>query len=164
MEEDLHSVAPGRYDWRQEVHVIGRRWIQVAAAVVHQDCPVPICDFDKVASADIKSTTRPNRKGGELQSQYRPTFDLYRLCLVMVVRIVVGVVWRGNDTYGKESLIISSSRKCCLIYLHHSPWVPQPSAGQSESISCQNPAPVVDSRTQARLCQHWPQQHCASRC
>ena len=160
MEDDIHSVAPCCYYGWQEVE--GRGWIQRgdAAALVHQGCPVPICDFDKVASADIESTTRPNRKGGELQSQYRPTFDLYRLCLVMVVRIVVGVVWRGNDTYGKESLIISSSRKCCQIYLHHSPWVPQPSAGQS--ISCQNPAPVVESRTQARLSQgeseHWPQQ------
>ena len=57
-----------------------------------------------------------------------------------------------------------SSRTVWQIYLHHSPSLPQPSAGQSESISCQNPAPVVESRTQARLCQHWPQQHCASRC
>ena len=47
VEEDLHSVAPGRYDWRQEVR--GPRWIRVAAAVVHQGCPVPIRDLDKVA-------------------------------------------------------------------------------------------------------------------
>ena len=46
--------------------------------------------------------------------------------------------------------------------LHHSPLLPQPSAGQSESIGCQSPAPVAGSRTQARLSQdeHWPQQQC----
>ena len=46
--------------------------------------------------------------------------------------------------------------------LHHSPLLPQPSAGQSESIGCQSPDPVVESRTQARLSQcgsgHRPQQ------
>ena len=48
VEEDLHSVAPGRYDWRHEViGVIGTTG--VATAVVHQGCPVPICDSDKVA-------------------------------------------------------------------------------------------------------------------
>ena len=39
--------------------------------------------------------------------------------------------------------------------------MPQPSAGQSvECFGCQSPAPVVESRTQARLSQdeHWPQQ------
>ena len=45
----------------------------------------------------------------------------------------------------------------------HSPSVPQPSPGQCDS--CQNPDPVVESRTQARLSQseseHWPQQQLA---
>ena len=90
VEEDLHSVAPGRYDWRQEVS--RKRWIRVAAAVVHQGCPVPIGDLDIVAWAggDI---TSPNFKVGELQPQYLPTLHFYYLCFVVVVRIVARVVW-----------------------------------------------------------------------
>ena len=99
VEEDLHSVAPGRYDWRQEVQ--GMRWIsiRVAAAVVHQGCPVPIRDIDVVALAggDI---TSPNSKVGELQPQYLPTLHLYRLCLLNVVMVAARVVWRGDNTCG----------------------------------------------------------------
>ena len=82
MEEDLQSVAPGRYDWRQGE----------AAAVVHQGCPVPIRDLDKVtwAGGDI---TSPNSKVGELQPQYLPTLHFYGLRLVEVVRIGARVVW-----------------------------------------------------------------------
>ena len=81
----------------------------------------------------------------------------------------IGTIWlTSNDTifaeeeknHGKESLILSR-RAFFQIYLHHSPSLPQPSAGQSiKSIGCQSPAPVVESRTQARLNQppHWPQQ------
>ena len=92
MEEDLHSVAPGRYDWRQEVVVFRWSSIRVAAAVVHQGCPVPIRDLDIVAWAggDI---TSPNSKVGELQPQYLPTLHFYYLGLLKVVWIVVGVVW-----------------------------------------------------------------------
>ena len=92
VEEDLHFVAPSCYYGWQEVGERGWILSGEAAALVHQGCPVPICDFDKVACAGIESTTRPNRKGGELQPQYLPTLNLYRLCLVNVVRIVVGVV------------------------------------------------------------------------
>ena len=41
---------------------------------------------------------------------------------------------------------------------HHLPLAPHPSAGQSESTGCQNLAPVVESRTQARLSQPGPGQ------
>ena len=92
MEEDLHYVGPGCNDWRQEV--IGMTWIKigVAATVVHQGCPVPIRDLDKVAwaSGDI---TSPNFKVGELQSHFLPTLHFYGLYLVKIVRIVFGVVW-----------------------------------------------------------------------
>ena len=83
VEEDLHSVAPGRYDWRQEV----------AAAVVHQGCSVPICDLHKVAWAGGDITTRLDSKAGEIQPQYLPTLHFYGIYLVKVFRIVSGVVW-----------------------------------------------------------------------
>ena len=87
VEEDLHSVAPARYDWRQKVR--GRRWIssRVAAAVVHQGCPVPICDLDKVDTGGEPV----NSKVGELQPQYLPTLHLYDLSPVEVGRIVLRV-------------------------------------------------------------------------
>ena len=93
VEEDLHSVAAGRYDWRQEV--MGIRWIsvRVAAAVVHQGCPVPICDLDKVACAGVDNPASINSKVGELQPQYLPTLHFYGLRLVDVVRIGARVVW-----------------------------------------------------------------------
>ena len=99
VEEDFHSVAPGRYHWRQEVQ--GRRWIRVAAAVVHQGCPVPIGDLDKVTWAgDIDRPTSMNSKVCELQPQYLTTLNFYGLRLVKIVRIVVRVVWRGDTTCG----------------------------------------------------------------
>ena len=68
VEDDLHSVALGLDCWWLEVP--GMQWINigVTAALMHQDCPVPINDFEKVARAggDIVSTGR-NRKVGELQ-------------------------------------------------------------------------------------------------
>ena len=91
VEEDLNSVAHGRYDWRQEVN--RRRWSDrgVAAAIVHQGRPVPVCDLDKVAWAG-GDVTSPNSKVGELQPQYLPTLHYYSLHLVDVVRIGVRVV------------------------------------------------------------------------
>ena len=73
VEEDLHSVAPGSYDWRQEVGV--RRWIStgVAAAVVHQGCPVPIGDLDIV---EPTGGSIFHIKVGELQPQYLPGLHL----------------------------------------------------------------------------------------
>ena len=93
MEEDLNSVAQGRYDWRQEVN--RRRWSDrgVAAAIVHQGRPVPVCDLDKVAWAGGDIITNMNSKASELQPQYLPTLHLDALCLVDVVGIVVRVVW-----------------------------------------------------------------------
>ena len=44
--------------------------------------------------------TEPNCKSGELQPQYLPNLHLYRLCLRKVRRVVVGVVWRGDNTCG----------------------------------------------------------------
>ena len=71
VEIDLNFVCFGCYDL----------WLGVAAAVVHQSCPVPIGDSDKVARAcrnvtwtvaklEITwRTTRGNSKGCELKPQ-----------------------------------------------------------------------------------------------
>ena len=148
VEEDLHSVALGRYDW--QCKVIGRRWrpCRGTAAVVHQGCPVSISDFDKVP---LTGGFPVNSEGGELQPQYLSAFYFYGLRLVKVVRMVVRVVRRGNITCGKESYQLS---------LYHSPSLPQPSSGQSvECIGCQSPNPVVELGAQAMSTSHWPQQH-----
>ena len=60
---------------------------------MHQDCPVPIGDFEKVARAggDIVSTGR-NRKVGELQPQYFSTLYMYCLGFVDVGKVVAWVV------------------------------------------------------------------------
>ena len=59
-------------------------------------------------------------------------------------------------------------RKSIFNHHHNSPSLPQPSAGQSKSTGCQNWAPVVELRTQARFSQceseHWPQQQCSPMC
>ena len=80
------------------------RWIKwgVATAVVHQGCPIPIDDFDIVAWAGGEITTSPNIKVGELQPQYLTTFHLNAFCLVNQVRIVVRVVWWGDNTCKKN--------------------------------------------------------------
>ena len=95
VEEDLHSVAPGRYDWRQEVPEI--RWISIreAAAVVHQGRPVPIGDFDKVivlAGGDPRPWRSSNSKVGELKSQYLPTLHSDLFNFVKAVGIFSRVV------------------------------------------------------------------------
>ena len=50
-----------------------------------------------------------NSKAGELQSQHLPTRYLYRLCLLVVVRIIFGVVLRGDNTCGKQSFKLNSA-------------------------------------------------------
>ena len=87
VEEDLHGVGVGHDDWRQEG----------AAALVHQGLPVPVFDLDMVACA---VATGPDIKLGKLQPQYLPNLNLYPLCLLNVRRVVVGVVWRSDNTCG----------------------------------------------------------------
>ena len=93
VEDDLHSVAPGRYDWRQEV--IERRWIsiRVAAAVVHQGRPVPIGDSDKVGGAGGDTAINIDGKGGEFKPQYISSVHLHVFSLVKIMRIVSRMVW-----------------------------------------------------------------------
>ena len=90
MEKDLHSVGPGCYGFRLEV--IGPEAEIEAAGLVHQGCPVPIRDLDKVvwAGGDITSI---NSKVGELQPQYFPALHDQGLRLIKIVRIVARVVW-----------------------------------------------------------------------
>ena len=79
------------------------RWVDigVAAALVHQDYPISICDLDIVGWAGGRITTSVNRKVSELQFQYLPTLHFYSLCLVKVFRILGREVWRGDNTCGK---------------------------------------------------------------
>ena len=73
VEEYFHCIGSRCDSWWLEVRGMG--WIRVAAAVVHQGCPVPIGDLDIVARAggDITSI---NSKAGELQPQYLPGLHL----------------------------------------------------------------------------------------
>lgn len=111
VEEDVHGVRICGEDWRQEVPRM--RWVYttgVAAAPVHQGCPVPFYDFDIVAWAGDRITvTRINLKEGKLQPQHLPTLYLYPICPLEVVRIITGVVWRGDDTCGKQSFKLNSA-------------------------------------------------------
>ena len=69
VEVDLHGVGKAGYDRRLEVQG-RRRWIsvRVAAAVVHQDRPVPISDLNKVTRTGDDVATDPNSKVRELKS------------------------------------------------------------------------------------------------
>ena len=112
VEEDVHGVRLCGEDWRQEVP--RRRWTYsgVAAAPVHQGCPVPFYDFDIVtwAGGSIATVTGINLKAGELQPQHLPTLYLYRLCPLQVVRITFGMIWRGDNTCGKQSFKLNSTK------------------------------------------------------
>ena len=55
--------------------------------------------------------TGNNSKAGELQSQHLPTRYLYRLCLRDVVGISFGVVLRGDNTCGKQSFKLNSTKR-----------------------------------------------------
>ena len=98
VEEDLHGVGVGHNDRRLEVTRRRGRTCGVATAHVHQGSPVPIRDLDMVACTVV--TTDPNGKAGELQPQYLPTLHVNRICFLKVRRVVVGVVWRGDNTCG----------------------------------------------------------------
>ena len=66
-----------------------------AAVLLHQGCPIPIHDFDKVKTGRWITTqyTQMNSKVGELQPQNLPALHLYSVRLLKVVRVVVRVVW-----------------------------------------------------------------------
>ena len=109
VEEDVHDVRLCGEDWRQEVPRTRGRYIRVAAAPVHQGCPVPFYDFDVVAWA-VGTRTKKNLKAGELQPQHLPILCLYRLHPLQVVRITFGVVWRGDHTCCKQSFKLNSTK------------------------------------------------------
>ena len=159
MEEDLHCAGVGHDDWRLEVTGGSARNRGLAAALVHQDFPVPICDLEMVA---ITVATVPNSKSGELKPQYFPTLHLNRLCLCDVVRVLLGVVWRGDNTCGWLAVYQVDFKKgtnCFTLSLHHSPSLPQPLVGQSiVCFGCQSPDPLVESGAQVMSMSHWPQQ------
>ena len=110
VEVDVHGIGLCRDDWRHEVMGMGRRDCGVATAPVHQGCPVPICDFDMAAWACVNGITDPDSKVSELQPQYLPTLYLYCLCLVEVERVVARVVWRGDNTCGRQSFKLDSTK------------------------------------------------------
>ena len=68
------------------------RWvyIRVAATFVHQDCTVPISDFDKVK---LTGGVPPHSKGGELKPQNFSALHLNGLRFVEVMGIVARVIW-----------------------------------------------------------------------
>ena len=96
-----------------------RCWVGVAAAPVHQGCPVPFYDFDIVtwAGGSIATVTGINLKAGELQPQHLPTLYLYPICPLEVVRIITGVVWRGDDTCGKKSFKLNWTKTTFLTFV-----------------------------------------------
>ena len=93
--KDVHCVGGRRDVWRQEEK--GTGWFDwgVATAVVHQGCPVPICDLDMVP---LTIRSPPNSKVGELQPQYLSTLHLNCLGLLKVVRVIARVVWWSKNT------------------------------------------------------------------
>ena len=113
MEEDVHGVRICDEDWRLEVPRM--RWTYttgVATAPVHQGCPVSFYDFDIVAwAAGHIIVTSIKLKAGELQPQQLPTLYLYPICPLKVVRITLRVVWRGDNTCGKQSFKLNSTKK-----------------------------------------------------
>ena len=66
MENNFHPVTNGGYRWRQEVK--GRRWRRggETASVVHQRCPIPISDRDKVTGTGGEIFANPDGKAVEL--------------------------------------------------------------------------------------------------
>ena len=66
MENNFHPVTNGGYRWRQEVK--GRRWRRggETASVVHQRCPIPIGDRDKVTGTGGEIFANPDGKAVEL--------------------------------------------------------------------------------------------------
>ena len=103
MENNFHPVTNGGYRWRQEVK--GRRWRRggEAAFVVHQRCPIPIGDRDKVTRTGGEIFANPDGKAVELQPQYLPFLHFYDFCSVDVVWIAARVVRRGDISCGKNS-------------------------------------------------------------
>ena len=71
VEEYFHCIGSRCDSWWLEVKGMG--WIRVAAAVVHQGCPVPIGDLDIV---ELTGGSPQNSKVGELQPQYLPGLHL----------------------------------------------------------------------------------------
>ena len=108
---DVHGIGLCCDHWRHEVTGRIRRDCGVATAFVHQDCPVPICDFDMAAWAFVNISADSNSKLGELQPQCLPTLYLYSLCFVDAGRVAAGVVWRRDNTCGRYSFKLNSSRE-----------------------------------------------------
>ena len=70
-----------------------------AAALLHQGCPVAIQDCQVVPATGGMIF---NVKCSELQRNAQSVLDFNRLGLEKAVWVVVGVVWRGDDTCCKE--------------------------------------------------------------
>ena len=90
-------------------------------------CPsmfsLPFHDFDGVASAGdhIPRRTSINCKAGELQFQQLPALCLYPLCLLKSARISPRVVWRADNTCGKQSLKLNPTKGRLSIIVSISP-------------------------------------------
>ena len=83
----------------------------MAAAVVHQCCPVPVGDVEPVGEAGVDVEAHPDFKVGELHPQHHPTLHFYCFFLKEVVWIVTRPwgVWRFHSTCGKGSFKLRQS-------------------------------------------------------
>ena len=143
---------------KKKLHYVARacqvRWQVVSTMFVHQWCPVALSDGQKVDAG----TSIFDIKRSEMNWQDMSLLYLYHVRLVKVVWVVARVVGRGEVSVIKSpskwtSLIkkadlarivrMGRSYFCC----HHSPSMPQLSAGQCFIFCCQA------SLAQARLFQ-----------
>ena len=79
-EQKVDDVACASYVSRQGV----------AAALLHQGCPVPVRDCQVVVAITVPYV---NVKCSELQRKDQSLLHLDRLCPLKIVGVVVGVVW-----------------------------------------------------------------------
>ena len=106
VEVDFYFVCFGRYDRQLEVQGIIWISIRVAAAVVHQDRPVPIGNSDKVGMASV-AIKNEDGKGSELKPQYFPSFHSNVFGFLKVMRIGSRIVRRGDHTWSYNQSIFS---------------------------------------------------------
>ena len=146
-EVEVDNITPCNYLWWHEVLIVAfviLLW-GVAAAFVHQDCPIAIRDFDMVA---LTLGTIPYGKVVEIQHQDLTPFPLYCLCLFDIVRISSREFWWGDHTFIKEDFYQKE-----INGVSYSPMLPQPPLGHLGIFQTLAPAsaPGVKSCSQVIL-------------
>ena len=109
VEEDNHCVASSCYGLWLEVLFVWSWFWGGAAALLHQDCPVPIGDLDKV----VLTVGSPfNFKAGELKPHYLPTIHFQCVCPITIRRVAARVVWWGDNTCDKRNIFVNFIQEC----------------------------------------------------